>query len=36
MALAENAFETSGYLVRNAGVLVRKESILAVVWPGVL
>jgi len=36
IALAEKAFQTLVYLVRNAGALVRKESILTAVWPGVL
>jgi TolB-like protein/DNA-binding winged helix-turn-helix (wHTH) protein len=36
IALPEKAFQTLVYLVRHAGALVRKESILAVVWPGVL
>src|SRR4051812_21715464 len=36
IVLPEKAFQTLVHLVRNRGTLVRREAILAAVWPGVL
>ncbi len=36
IVIPEKAFQTLVHLVRNSGALVRREAILATVWPGVL